>query len=149
QDDKQPEIYALNLAQGGLGMPDRDYYISADPKLAETKAAYEKHLAAMLTLAGEPNAAARAKAVVDLETKVAQVHWTRVDSRDADKTYNKMSVADLAKSAPGFDFAGYFAGVGAPVQTVIVAQPSAIAGEAKLIAETPIDVLKDQLLLRS
>ena len=62
QDDKDPDTYAMNLFQGGLGMPDRDYYLSSDAKLAETKAAYEKHLANVLTLAGEPNAAARAKA---------------------------------------------------------------------------------------
>src|SRR6185437_1782499 len=61
QDRKASDQYALNVFQGGLGMPDRDYYLSADPKLAETKAAYEKHIASMLTLAGEPNAAARAR----------------------------------------------------------------------------------------
>src|SRR4051794_32000367 len=104
QDRKNPDVYAMNLFQSGLGMPDRDYYLSVDPKLAETKAAYEKHIAAMLTLAGEPNAAARAKALVEFETKIAQVSWTKVQNRDADKTYNKMSLAELQKSAPGFNF---------------------------------------------
>jgi putative endopeptidase len=149
QDDKNPEVYALNVSQGGLGMPDRDYYLSKDAKLAETKAAYEKHLTNVLTLAGEPNAAARAHAIVALETRIAAAHWTRIESRDANKTYNKMTVAQLAKTAPGFDFRGYFAGIGAPVDTVIVAQPSAVAGIAKLVQTTPIAVLKDQLLVRS
>ncbi|MFZ5747793.1 MAG: M13 family metallopeptidase [Pseudomonadota bacterium] len=149
QDDKNPEVYALNLSQGGLGLPDRDYYLSKDPKLAEAKAAYEAHIAKMFELAGEPDAAARAKAIVGFETKIAQVSWTRIDSRDANKTYNKMTVAELAKKAPGFDFAAYFKGIGAPVDTVIVAQPSALTGIAKLIQATPLPVLKDQLLLRT
>ncbi|MDV3456380.1 M13 family metallopeptidase [Sphingomonas sp. HF-S4] len=149
QDDKNPEIYALSLGQGGLGMPDRDYYLSKDAKLAETKAAYEKHLANVLTLAGESNAAARAKAIVAFETRIAQVHWTRVDSRDANKTYNKMTVAQLTRRAPGFDFKGFFTGIGANVDSVIVAQPSALTGIAKQVQATPLGVLKDQLLVRS
>jgi putative endopeptidase len=149
QDDKLPEIYALSLAQSGLGLPDRDYYLSTDAKLAETKAAYQAHIAKMMTLAGEPNAAARAAALVAFETEIARVSWTRVDSRDATKTYNKMSVAALAKAAPGFDFATYFKGIGTPVDTLIVSQPSAVTGIAKLVAAAPIGVLQDQLILRS
>lgn len=149
QDDKQPEVYALSLYQSGLGMPDRDYYLSTDAKMVETRAAYLKHLTNVLTLAGEPNAAARAKAILDHETKIARAHWTRVDSRDATKTYNKMSVADLTRTAPGFDFKAYFAGIGAPVDTVIVAQPSAVKGIAAQVRSAPLSVLKDQLLVRS
>ncbi len=149
QDDKSPEQYALSLGQSGLGMPDRDYYLSTDAKLVEARAAYQAHIGKMLTLAGEPNAQARAAALLAFETEIARVSWTRVDSRDATKTYNKMTVADLAAKAPGFDFAGYFKGIGTPVPTVIVAQPSAITGIAKLVASAPIGVLKDQLILRS
>lgn len=149
QDDKNPEVYALNLFQGGLGMPDRDYYLSKEVKLVEARTAYEKHLANVLTLAGEPNAAVRARAIVAFETKIAQAHWTRIESRDANKTYNMMTVADLARKAPGFDFKGFFAGIGAPVASVIVAQPSAVTGIAKLVQATPVAVLKDQLLVRS
>ena len=149
QDRKNPDVYAMNLFQSGLGMPDRDYYLSADPKLAETRAAYEKHIAAMLTLAGEPNAAARAKALVNFETEIAKVSWTRVQNRDANKTYNKMTLAALQKSAPGFDFASFFKTGGAPVAEVIVGQPSAVSGIAKVIRSAPLRVLKDQLLVRS
>ena len=119
------------------------------PKLAEAKAAYQTHIAKMLTLAGEANGEARAKALVDYETAIAKVSWTRIDSRDADKTYNKMSVAALAQSAPGFDFAAYFKILGIPATDVVVDQPSAITGIAKLVADAPIEVLKDQLLIRS
>src|SRR6185436_11565240 len=94
QDDKNPEVYVMGLGQSGLGLPDRDYYLSADADKVAAKTAYQAHLAKMLTLAGETNADTRAKAVVDYETAIAQVSWTRVDSRDADKTYNKMTVAD-------------------------------------------------------
>jgi len=149
QDDKNPEVYALSLGQAGLGLPDRDYYLSKDAKLAEAKAAYEAHIAKVLTLAGEANAATRAKALVEYETKIAAVSWTRTESRDADKTYNKMTVAGLTKAAPGFDFAAYFAGIGAPVDSVIVAQPTAVAGIARLIASASLVVLRDQLLVRS
>ncbi|WP_380785886.1 M13 family metallopeptidase [Sphingomonas sp. R86521] len=149
QDDKLPEIYALSISQAGLGMPDRDYYLGTDAKLVETKTAYQAHIAKMLTLAGEPNAAARAAALVAFETEIARVSWTRIDSRDATKTYNKMSVADLARAAPGFDFATYFKGIGTPVDTLIVSQPTAVAGIAKLVAAAPIGVIQDQLILRS
>ncbi|WP_174291399.1 M13 family metallopeptidase [Sphingomonas bacterium] len=150
QDAKQPEIYAVGVRQSGLGLPDRDYYLKADDaKLAATKAAYQAHIARMFTLAGEPDAEARAKAVVDFETGIAQVSWTRTESRDANKTYNKMTVAQLVQTAPGFDFAAYLKGIGTPVDTVIVGQPTAVAGIAKAIAAAPLSVLKDQLLIRS
>ena len=149
QDDKNPDVYAVNLMQGGLGMPDRDYYLSTDAKLIQTKAAYQAHLAKLLTLAGEKDGEARAAAVVAFETGLARAHWTRIDSRDADKTYNKMTLAQLRQSAPGFDFAAFLNAEKASAPSLIVAQPTAIAGTAKLIAATPIGVLRDQLMLRS
>ncbi|OQW76222.1 MAG: peptidase M13 [Proteobacteria bacterium ST_bin13] len=149
QDAKNPDAYTVSLRQAGLGLPDRDYYLSDDAKLVAARTAYQAYIAQMFTLAGEGNAAARAKAVVDFETGIAKAHWTRIESRDADKTYNKMAVADLQKMAPGFDFAGYFKAVGTPVKTVIVGQPTAITKMAALIQATPLAVLKDQLLIRS
>jgi putative endopeptidase len=149
QDDKDPDSYVMNLVQSGLGMPDRDYYLSPDAKLAAVKTAYEKHIAAMLKLAGEPNAATRARAIVNFETQIAKVSWTKVQNRDSEKTYNKMSIATLSKSAPGFDFAGYFNAKGAKITDVVVAQPSAVSGIARLIQSAPLGVLKDQLLGRS
>ncbi len=149
QDDKDPDTYAVNLMQGGLGMPDRDYYLSTDAKLVQTKQAYQAHLAKLLTLAGEKDAAARAAAVLAFETAIAKEHWTRIDSRDADKTYNKLTLAQLAQTAPGFDFATFLKAEKAYAPTLIVAQPTAVTGIARLIAATPIAVLRDQLMLRS
>lgn len=149
QDDKDPEQYILNLRQAGLGLPDRDYYLQPDGKMATIRSAYVAHLEQMLTLAGQTDAQRRAAALMAFETEVAKIHWTRVDSRDADKTYNRMSLADLQKVAPGFDFTSYFAANGLRPAALIVAQPSAITGEAALIARTPVEQLKDALLLRS
>lgn len=149
QDDKDPETYILSMSQGGLGLPDRDYYLDEKPEMAKIRAAYVAHLEAMLTLAGESDAKARAAALMAFETDVAKVHWTQIDSRDADKTYNKLTLAGLQKAAPGFDFAAYFKANGLTPTDLLVAQPSAITGEAALIAKTPIAVLKDALMLRS
>lgn len=149
QDDKDPETYILSMMQGGLGLPDRDYYLDTSDKMAAIRTAYVAHLEKMLTLAGETNAKARAAALMAFETEIAKVHWTQVDSRDADKTYNKMTLANLQKAAPGFDFATYFAANKLKPAELLVAQPSAITGEAALIAKTPVGVLKDGLLLAS
>ncbi len=149
QDDKDPETYVINLAQGGIGLPDRDYYLLDSAKMAETRSKYVAHLARLFDLAGEANGTARAQAVMALETQIAQAHWTRIDSRDADKTYNRMTMAQLASAAPGFDFAAMFKSVGLAPQYVLVAQPSAFTAEAKLIEGADLGVLKDMLLLRS
>ncbi|MET0248452.1 MAG: M13-type metalloendopeptidase [Sphingobium sp.] len=149
QDDKQPDAYIVSLSQGGLGLPDRDYYLDPGEKMAATRTAYVAHLEKMLTLAGEANAKARAQALMAFETELAKIHWTKVDSRDADKTYNKMTLAQLKQAAPGFDFARYFAANTLKPDTLLVAQPSALTGTAALIGEAPVGVLRDALLLRS
>jgi putative endopeptidase len=149
QDDKNPDAYIFILYQSGIGMPDRDYYLSTNAKIVETRKAYLAHLEKMFALAGEPNGAARAKAVFDLETAIARVHWTQVDSRDADKTYNKMTLAQLTKLAPGVDFGAMLRAGGVNTNELIVAQPSSIKGTAALLAKAPIGVLRDHLLIRS
>jgi putative endopeptidase len=149
QDAKNSSKYALHMYQSGLGMPDRDYYLSTDPKQVETKAKYLQHLTNMLTLAGEKNAAARAQAILDFETGIAKASWTKAESRDADKTYNKLTVAQLGRQAPGFDFPTLLHGMGVKVSDLVVAQPSAITGIAAIVAKAPVGVLKDQLTVRS
>ncbi len=150
QDDKSPDRYIATFSQGGIGLPDRDYYLSADPKLAEIRGKYLTHLTNVLTLAGEPNAAARAKAIVDFETRVARAHWTREDSRDATKTYNLLTRDRFVALGRGYDIDAFLDGVGlASASEVLVSQPSAISAIAGLIGSTPLAVLKDQLLVRS
>ena len=149
QDDKNPDRYVTGLGQAGIGMADRDYYLSTDAKIAEVRAKYLTHLTNVLTLAGEANPAARAKAILDFETSIAKVHWTQIESRDATKTYNLMSFAKLAASSPGYDLATMLRGLGITAPEVNVAQPSAITGIARLVGKAPLGVLKDQLLVRS
>ena len=150
QDDKTPDRYVSNFSQSGLGLPDRDYYLSADPKMVDIRAKYLTHLTNMLTLAGEANAAARAKAIIDLETRIATAHWNRVDSRDATKTYNLMSRAQFVALTRGYDMPTFLQGVGlGSAQEVIVSQPTAIKAIAGIVGSTPLNVLKDQLLVRS
>jgi putative endopeptidase len=149
QDDKNPDRYVTGLAQAGIGMPDRDYYLSADPKIVEVRTKYLQHLTNVLTLAGEANAAARAKAILYFETAVAKDHWTQIESRDATKTYNLMTFAELVKKAPGYDFATMLTGMGIKAPEINVLQPSAVTSIAALVRKTPLNVLKDQLLVQS
>ena len=150
QDDKNPEVYILSVSQSGLGLPDRDYYLSDDPKMQAIRTAYRDHLARVLTSAGESDATKRADAILAYETKIAQVSWTREDSSDATKTYNRRTVAELQKATPGFDMGRYFDGIGATSpDAVIVSQPSAVTGIAKLVSQAPLSVLQDQLIVRS
>ncbi len=149
QDDKSPENYIISMRQGGIGMPDRDYYLLDTQKMAKTRAAYLKHLAQMLEFAGEKDTARRAQAILDFETAIARHHWTKIASRDADKTYNKRTLAELQREAPGFDFAPLLTSNGQTASELLIAQPDAVAATAKAIADAPIEVLRDQMMVRS
>jgi putative endopeptidase len=149
QDDRNPEDYIFTMAQGGIGLPDRDYYLEAAPRFVAIRTAYVAYLEHMLTLAGESNAAPRAAALMAFETRLAQAHWNRIDSGDATKVYNKMTVAALQTLAPGFNFSAYLNGVGATQGDVLVSQPSAFTGMAREVAAAPLEVLRDQLIVRS
>ncbi|MDQ3144748.1 MAG: M13 family peptidase, partial [Pseudomonadota bacterium] len=150
QDDKNPDRYIASVFQSGIGLPDRDYYLSADPKLVDIRGKYLGHLTRVLTLAGEANAATRAKAIVDFETRIARAHWTRTDSRDATKTYNLRTRAQFLAQTRGYELSTFLDGIGLGAsQEVLVAQPSAVTAIARLIGAAPLGVLKDQLLVRS
>jgi putative endopeptidase len=148
QDLKNNSLYVVYIGQGGLGLPDRDYYLEA--KFEPIRQKYLQHLAAEMKLVGIPDADARAQRVFDLEKQIAQTHWTRAEGRQTEKLYNPMTPAELAQRAPGFEWATFFQGTGlAGQQKVIVAQPSAIEGAAKLVASAPIDTWKDYLTVRT
>jgi predicted metalloendopeptidase len=145
QDAKESTKYATHIRQSGLGMPDRDYYLKLDDKrMAETRAKYEQHVARMLELAGDKDAAAKAKAIVGFETELAKVQWTKVELRDPNKSYNKMDVAKLAELTPGYDWKAALAasGVGNKVDYVIVGQPSYLTGMNEVLAKTDLDTVK-------
>ncbi|WP_373896851.1 M13 family metallopeptidase [uncultured Massilia sp.] len=145
QDAKASTKYATYIRQGGLGMPDRDYYLKLDDKkMADIRAAYEKHVASILGLAGDKDAAARAKAIVAFETELAKVQWTRVELRDPNKSYNKMSVAELVALTPGYDWKAALAGagVGNKADYVIVGQPSYLTGLNAVLERTDLATVK-------
>ncbi len=140
-DLKDPDRYAVYLGQGGLSLPDRDYYL--DAQFADKKAAFEAYVARMLTLAGWDSPAANAKAVVEMETRIAGASWKRADRSDPDKTYNPATLAELEALAPAYPWKPYLAGAHlAGVERVIVAENTAFAPIAAIYAETPIEVLK-------
>ena len=150
-DDKNPDAFAVTLTQSGLGLPDRDYYLDLqNPAFAKARAAYRTYIAAMLRHAGMDNVDARADAILAIETQLAAVHWTRVESRQAEKAYNPVATSDLASRFPGFDWPAFLGPIGVANQSrVIAAQPSALAGTAKLVGDASIGVWQDYLTLRT
>jgi putative endopeptidase len=146
-DLKDNTHYSAYLGQGGLGLPDRDYYTDqTNPKFADARAKYKVHVAAMLRLAGIADPEGKAQRIFDLETKIAEAHWTRIQQRQIDKLYNPMTQAELATNIPGFDWTAYLQAAGVAGQDrLIVANPSALQGAGKLIQSEPLDTWKDYL----
>jgi putative endopeptidase len=134
------------ILQGGLGLPDRDYYVSSDPSMAKLRADYTPYVAKILTLAGLPNAQARAQKIVALETKIAQAHATLEESQDSFKANNPWKRADFDKKAPGVDW-GRLLGAAqlGNSQDFIVWQAGAVTRTAALVGSQPLDVWKDWL----
>jgi len=151
-DPKNSNVYVVIATQSGLGMPNRDYYLKTDDAgITATREAYKKYIVTMLGLAGETkDVAARAAAVYALEEAIANAHWASAARRDADKTYNPMTVADLQKFAPGFNWTAYFKaqGIGAD-RKVIVRENSAFPAMAATFAKTPVAVWKDYLTVHT
>ncbi|KQV79102.1 peptidase M13 [Massilia sp. Root351] len=145
QDARNSTQHAASIAQSGLGLPDRDYYLKKDDaKLAAVRDKYVAHIEHTLTMAGHKNAAADAKAIMALETALAEVQWTKVDNRDPVKRYNKTEIAKLAELAPGYDWQDAMgkAGIATKTDTIIVNQPSYLAGFAKIAEATALDTWK-------
>lgn len=131
------------LLQGGLGMPNRDYYLKDDKDMVEVRTKYAAYVQALLAQAGTPDAAAKAKAVVALETKIAQAQLSIVESEDIHKANNPWKRAEFATRAPGIDWNAYFKAAGLDDQpTFIVWQPSTVTKFAALVASEPLDTWK-------
>jgi putative endopeptidase len=140
-DLKDPKHYAVYLSQGGLGLPDRDYYLK--PEFSAQKAKYQAYVEKLLELAGWPDATARAAEVVGFETKVAEASWTKEQQRDPVAAYNPMTVAELRGDAPGFAWRGFLDEAGlARVRRVIVAEKTAFPKLAAIYAATPLETLQ-------
>lgn len=151
QDLDHPSRYVPFLLQGGLGMPDRSYYLESSAGMADIRAKYTAHVAAMLTLAGVADAASRAAGVVELERRIAGVHASREASEDVAKGNNHWLRQEFGVRAPGLDWRAFFAAAGLPKnqRQFIVWQPGAVSGIAALAASEPLATWKDYLMLHA
>ena len=149
-DAKNSTEYAVYLSQGGLGLPDRDYYFKDDEKSLQLIADYKAYLTDMFSLAGNADAEAAAGRVFALEKALAEHHWTRLDNRNADKTYNKVAATELNNTMGGFDWAAFANGVKlAEVNDIIVRQPSYFEGFGKVLEATDLQSWQDYLSLKT
>jgi len=143
-DFNDPEHYTAYLLQGGLQLPDREYYLSDSNRMKDIRSKYQAHVSAMLKLAGFADTDARAERIVQLEHAIAETHLTLAEDNDVHKANNPWKPADFAAKAPGLDWTAYFQGAGLGKQAnFIVWQPTAFAGESALVASTPLDTWRD------
>jgi endothelin-converting enzyme/putative endopeptidase len=142
----EPNRNVAYVLQGGLGMPDRAYYLTDSPKMADLRSKYQQHIAATLALAGYADAPARAEKVMALEMAIARAHASREDSADVLKANNKWTLKDFAAKAPGIDWPAFFKAAGLGGQSsFIVWHPSAVTGAAALVASGDLAAWKDFL----
>ena len=145
QDAKDATRYAAYASQAGLGLPDRDYYLQDDDtRLKAARNAYLVHVEKLLAAGGDTEAAAHAADILGLETELAKVQWTRVESRDAVKTYNPVAIDRLVELAPGFDWNAYAkaSGLSGKTDYIVVRQPSYFSRMASVINSTPLQAWK-------
>jgi putative endopeptidase len=142
-DAGDPSRVAVYLSQSGTALPDRDYYLNTDARFADIRAKYQQYLEKVFTLAGRPNPAGDAKLVLALETDLARIQWTRVESRDAVKTFNKYPVAKVVQEMPGFDWMAWARPQQLDTQAEwVISQPSFFKSFAALVPERPLDTWK-------
>jgi endothelin-converting enzyme/putative endopeptidase len=136
--------YTPYLMQGGLQMPDREYYLSNSEQMQNLRTHYQAHIAAMLKVAGFNDPDARAARILELEHNIAEKHRSLADNEDIHKANNAWTPSDFPAKAPGLDWSEYFRGAGlTTVKTFIVWQPEAFTGESALVESTPLDTWKD------
>lgn len=145
QDMKNSEKYIIYMGQGGLGMPDRDYYLKDDAESKRVRKAYEIHLTRLGELAGSKEAKKRASTILDLETALAKASMKKEDLRDVDKTYHKKTFAQLQKLTPRIDWKEYFEILGTSPKEVVVMQPDFFIAVEKMIYSFPILTWKTYL----
>ncbi len=150
-DYQDPTINRLQTWQGGLGLPDRDYYLKKDDeRLSKARAAYVDYLQKLAKAAGIADPAGSAQRVLALEERLAEVQWDKVALRDPQKTYNPMTPAELAQKAPGFDWQAFFTGASLPgLDKLSASQPSYLTGAAKILGDASLDDLKLYLTFRT
>jgi predicted metalloendopeptidase len=142
-------VNIVSVGQSGLGLPDRDYYLRPEPRMATLRQAYQGYVARLLTLAKQPDAEGAAARIVALETRMAQRHWDRARSRDRNATYNKMTVAELQALTPSYAWASYLKGAGLERATdVVVRQPDYVRAVDTLLTTTPAGTWREYLTFK-
>ncbi len=139
-DEKDPDHYMVDVFQGGLGLPDRDYYLKDDPVYQQLRTQYTAHIERLLTLAHRPEAARAAAAILELETSIARAHWARAKTRERDLTYNPYERQALEAFAPGFPWPQLLAGAELERQPrFIVFEPDAVRALGALFRQVPVE----------
>lgn len=142
-DSKQPTKYSVYFTQSGLGLPDRSYYLDQNEKSEDIRLAYLEHLQAMFSLADLKDPKIKANTVMKLETAIANIHWTNVERRDRDKTYNKLNTQELKKLVPNFNWDLYLREAGIAVEKdFIVRELSYFQNLFDLLASTDLEEWK-------
>lgn len=145
-DRKDPNRYLVGVGVGGLGLPDKDFYLNPDARFVQIRAAYLAHIERMLGFAGIEDAKPRAQAVLALETEIAKQHWDRAQLRDREKTYNLTTIDALKSQFPAYDWAAHFEAQGLPLPAEVnVTTPSAVGPIVGIINATPLAVWRDYL----
>jgi len=141
-----PTRYSPMLLQGGLSLPNREYYLSVTPRMEGIRKAYVAHIAKVLSLAGVADAEAKAARILALETAIAKTHGSLVDAEDPEKGNNPWTRPEFDAKAKGIDWWAYFRAAGLSEQKrFVVWQPQAVTGEAALVGSEPLDTWKDYL----
>jgi len=145
-DERNPDRYICNMTHAGLGLPEREFYRRTDGEFPNIRAAYVAHIERMLTFAGQTGGAAKARAILALETRIAEHHWPVADRRNRDRTYNLKTRAEVRALAPNFPWDASFdaAGLGG-VQEVVISELSSIGPLANLFMQTPVSSWRSYL----
>ncbi|MBD3585289.1 M13 family metallopeptidase [Salinimonas sp. HHU 13199] len=140
-----PNEYQVTVGVGGLGLPDRDYYLGDQERFAEIRKAYLAHVEEMLTLANEDNAAEKAQQILDLETKIAEIQWPREKLRDRELTLNQIDREKLSEEYSDFDWDAFFKSSGLKVPELNMTTPEPIRNVIKIVNDTDLDIWKSYL----
>ena len=143
-DEMQSDQYITYIVQSGLGLPDRDWYLSTDDTThQEARAAYQDYIGKVMAIAGYARVQESADSVMAIESRIAEVHWDRVMNRQAELTYNKRTLAELQGMSPSLDWAAFLQRYGVNEEVFIIAQPSYIVGLDAIWNEIPLEQWKD------
>lgn len=152
-DDRQSDRYLFHIVQGGLGLPDESYY--RDEKFAEIRTAYLAYLRTLLTLGGHEDAEGAAQRILEVDTELAKGHWERAETRDVQKTYNRLTGEELKALCPAFDWDAYVTNLGgrvdgphATIDEVVVRQPSYLEHLSTVLETVPVESWRDWFLSR-